>query len=90
MTEKIATACGAGARTLTIPPWLLATAVRAASLLPAFRTINAEMVRRQARDMVFDDIALREALDYKPRPFEPTPADFEVPREALNLQLPSP
>jgi len=89
MTEKIAVACGAGVRTLTLPPWMLAAAVRAASLLPAFRTINAEMVRRQSRDMVFDDTALREALDYKPRPFEPTPADFEIPEEAMKLQLPA-
>ena len=86
MAEKIAATCGAGVRTL--PPWLLAAAVRAASLLPAFNKINAEMVRRQGQDMVFDDTALREALDYKPRPFEPTPADFEVPKEALKLQLP--
>jgi nucleoside-diphosphate-sugar epimerase len=89
MTEKIAAACGAGVRTLTLPPWLLAAAVRAATLLPAFRTINAEMVRRQGRDMVFDDTALREALDYQPRPFEPTQADFKVPEAALELQLPA-
>ena len=88
MTEKIAAACGAGVRTLALPPWMLAAAVRAASLLPAFRAINTEMVRRQGRDMVFDDTALREALDYKPRPFEPTPADFEIPEEAMKLQLP--
>ena len=87
MTEQIAAACGAGVRTL--PPWLLAVAVRTASLLPAFSTINAEMVRRQGQDMVFDDTALREALDYNPRPFEPKAADFEVPKEALKLQLPA-
>ena len=87
MTEKIAAACGAGVRTL--PPWLLVAAVRAASLLPAFSTINAEMVRRQSQDMVFDDTALREALNYNPRPFEPNAADFEVPKEALKLQLPA-
>ena len=87
MTEEIAAACGAGVRTL--PPWLLAAAVRAASLLPAFNAINAEMVRRQSHDMVFDDTALREALNYKPRPFEPTLADFEIPEEALKLQLPA-
>ena len=87
MTEKIAAACGAGVRTL--PPWLLAAAVRAASLLPAFSTINTEMVRRQGQDMVFDDTALREALNYNPRPFEPTLVDFEVPQKALKLQLPA-
>jgi len=88
MAEKIAVACGESVRTRALPPWMLATAVRAASLLPAFRAINTEMVRRQGRDMVFDDTALREALDYQPRPFEPTAADFEVPEEALKLQLP--
>jgi nucleoside-diphosphate-sugar epimerase len=89
MTEKIAATCGTGVRTLALPPWMLAGAVRAASLLPAFRSINAEMVRRQSRDMVFDDSPLRAALDYQPRPFEPTQADFEVPEEALKLQLPA-
>jgi len=88
MTEKIAAACGEGVRTLTLPPWMLAAAVRTASLLPAFRTINTEMVRRQGRDMVFDDTALREALNYNPRPFEPIAADFEIPKDALKLQLP--
>ena len=87
MTEQIAAACGVGVHTL--PPWLLAAAVRTASLLPAFSTINAEMVRRQSQDMVFDDTALREVLDYKPRPFKPTLADFEIPEEALKLQLPA-
>ena len=89
MTEKIAAACGARVRTLALPPWLLAGAVRAASLLPAFRTLNPEMVRRQSRDMVFDDTALREALNYQPRPFEPTRADFEISKEAQKLQLPT-
>jgi len=88
MTKKIAAACGARVRTLALPPWMLTGAVRAASLLPAFRAFNAEMVRRQSRDMVFDDTALRKALDYKPRPFEPTGADFKIPEEALKLQLP--
>jgi len=89
MAQKIAAACGERVRTRTLPTWMLATAVRAASLLPAFRTINTEMVYRQSRDMVFDDTALREALNYKPRPFEPTPADFKVPEEAQKLQLPA-
>ncbi len=62
MAEKIAAACGESVRTRALPPWMLATAVRAASLLPAFRTINTEMVYRQSQDMVFNDTALREAL----------------------------
>jgi len=88
MTEKIAAACGAGIRTLSLPPWLLAAAVRAASLSPAFRSINPEMVHRQSHDMVFDDTPLRAALSYQPRPFNPTPADFKMPEEAQKLQLP--
>ena len=39
--------------------------------------------------MVFDDTALREALDYQPRAFNPSHADFEIPEEALKLQLPT-
>jgi nucleoside-diphosphate-sugar epimerase len=88
MAEKIAAACGTGVRVRALPPILLALAVQAVSMLPAFRAINVEMVRRQGRDMVFDDSLLRKMLDYQPRPFEPSRADFEVPEEARKLQLP--
>jgi len=88
MVEKVAASCPGRVRLLTLPPGLLAGAVRALSWLPPWSGLNAEMVRRQNRDLVFDDSALREALKYDPRPFQPTSADFQVPEYAKKLQLP--
>jgi nucleoside-diphosphate-sugar epimerase len=85
MAERIATACG-GVRTLAVPPAILSTLVRMATVLPAFRGVNAEMVRRQSIDMVFDDKTLRSLLDYQPRPFDPRPEDFEIPPKAARFQ----
>jgi len=85
MAERIATACGA-VRTLAVPPALLSSLVRVTAVLPAFRGVNAEMVRRQGIDMVFDDEPLRSLLGFQPRPFEPRPEDFEIPPEAARFQ----
>jgi nucleoside-diphosphate-sugar epimerase len=75
-------------RLLRLPEGLMATLVRILSLVPGAPSVNAEMARRQNQDLVFDDKALRLALDWTPRPFEPTPADFEVPEHCKSLQLP--
>jgi nucleoside-diphosphate-sugar epimerase len=84
----IATAsCFDGVRPVAIPTALLQTAVSLASAIPAFRDINAEMVRRQAVDLVFDDSSLRTELAWNPRPFRPSPEDFEIPPECRLLQL---
>ena len=88
MMEKTAAACGKKVRILTLSTRVLAAAVRLVALLPAFRGVNPEMVRRQRRDMVFDDSGLRKTLGYQPRPFHPVPADFEIPGLARKLQLP--
>lgn len=74
-------------RLLTLPPGLMVALVRAAGLLGVTRGLNAEMVKRQNRNLVFDDSGLRAALAYRPRPFEPVAADFELPAEAAELQL---
>lgn len=87
MAEKISAVFGSGVRVLALPRWLLAAAVQATSVIPAFRVFNREMVRRQGMDMVFDDTVLREAFGYRPRPFEPARTDFEVPEAARRLQL---
>lgn len=87
MVGRIALACGENIRVLSVAPRLLASAIRFAALIPPLRSINAEMVKRQAADMVFDDSALRNALNYRPRRFEPTAADFRVPEYAAQLQL---
>lgn len=76
-----------GVRPVSIPAGVFGAVAALASLLPGFHGVNAEMVRRQATDLVFDDHAVRVALDYDPRPFRPGPADFSVPAEAGKLQL---
>jgi hypothetical protein len=78
------------ARLLTLPAGLLAALVPLLSRFGGWKGLNAEMARRQNRDLVFDDTALRDALDWSPRPFAPTAADFEIPTHAKTLQLPDP
>jgi len=87
MMEKTAAACSGKVRVLAFDPRWLAAAVKLVALLPAYRGINPEMVWRQAKDMVFDDSGLRKSLDYRPRPFDPAPADFEIPEFAREFQL---
>jgi nucleoside-diphosphate-sugar epimerase len=79
--------CFEGVRAVNLPPGLFILAVRLASLLPAYRGLNAEMVRRQVSDLLFDDSPLREALGFDPRPFQPLAEDFEIPVECQKLQL---
>jgi len=87
MVKKTAAACGDGVRTLALFTPVFSMAARLASGLPGLSGINPEMVKRQSMDMVFDDSGLREALGYSPRPFDPVPADFEIPDFAAELQL---
>jgi len=89
MAERIAAAQPRKVRLLGLPQGVMVALVRARMLLPGSRGLNAEMVRRQNIDLVFDDSAVRQALDWSPRPFEPTPADFEVPGHCQALQLPA-
>jgi nucleoside-diphosphate-sugar epimerase len=88
MAEVIAASCKRRVRVIRVPERLLAVAIATLSLLPRWRSLNAEMVHRQNRDLVFDDSALRKALNYDPRAFKPTLADFEVPEYARKFQLP--
>ena len=73
-------------RLLSLPPGLLAFALWMSSLLRLTAQANREMVARQNVDLVFDDRPIRQALNYEPRPFRPTPADFEIPAEAAKYQ----
>ena len=88
MAERIAAAQPRRARLLGLPQGVMVALVRARALLPGAGGLNTEMVRRQKCDLVFDDSALREALGWSPRPFQPTAADFEVPEHCQALQLP--
>ena len=87
MMEKTAAACGGAVRVVTVNTALFRLAAGLVSLLRAQSGINSEMVRRQGRDMVFDDSEIRKAVDYHPRPFEPGPEDLQVPENARKLQL---
>lgn len=88
MVRKVAAAVPRRVRLVTLPAGLFSALVWLASRLPGLRALSPEMVRRQRRHLVFDDSALREALGWSPRPFQPTAADFEVPEHARALQLP--
>ena len=88
MMEATAVACGKGVRPLALNTAIMKAAAWVVSMMPGFKGVNVEMVRRQERDMAFDDAPLREALPYDPRPFKPGPGDFEIPAFARALQLP--
>jgi nucleoside-diphosphate-sugar epimerase len=81
MAELIFDALEKPRRIVSLPPWLMAVLVRFVSLLPRWRGVNREMVRRQNIDLVFDDSVLQGSLEYEPRPFKPSAADFEIPSE---------
>jgi hypothetical protein len=67
---------------LHLPQWLFVLAVNFGKLFMASGGINAEMVRRQRLDLVFDDRQARESLGYNPRPFKPQAEDFGLPGSA--------
>jgi nucleoside-diphosphate-sugar epimerase len=78
MVERLASCGERRIRPLALPESPLFAMVSVASKLGPWRGINPEMVRRQARDMVFDDTPFRAMLGWDPRPFEPTAADFRI------------
>jgi nucleoside-diphosphate-sugar epimerase len=90
MVQRVAAAVPRRVRLVTLPVGLFSAMVWLVSRLPEWRGLSTEMVRRQNRDLVFDDSGLRRVLGWSPRPFEPTAADFEVPESARALQLPPP
>jgi len=45
------------------------------------------MVRRQGKDLVFDDRQARELLGYSPRAFRPRVEDFRRPDQAVLRRL---
>lgn len=79
MVTRTFSAVGKPARLLRLPEWFFVLMARAAGLFRADSELNAEMVRRQAVDLVFEDEIARELLDYDPRPFNPKEADFLLP-----------
>ena len=79
MVSRIFPAMGKPVRLLRLPEWLFVSMVNVAGLFRSDSGLNAEMVRRQAVDMVFDDHQARELLGHSPRPFDPTGGDFSLP-----------
>lgn len=79
MVTRTFSAVGKPARLLRLPEWFFVLMARAAGLFRADSELNAEMVQRQAVDLVFEDEMARELLDYDPRPFNPKEADFLLP-----------
>ena len=87
MVREIFRALGRKPRLIHLPPNLLATMTAVARLLPGLRSINPEMVRRQALDLVYDDLEARSELGHAPRPFELRSTDFRTPPHDLLLQV---
>lgn len=87
MVRAVFRALGRKPRLIHLPPELLATMTVVARLVPGMRSINAEMVRRQASDLVYDDFKARSELGHAPRPFEPRIADFKPPPREYLLEL---
>jgi len=79
MVKRIFAAHGKPARLLRLPEWLFAPAANIAGRLKPGSGLNGEMVRRQRRDLVFDDHEARALLAYDPRPFNPVLGDFSLP-----------
>jgi nucleoside-diphosphate-sugar epimerase len=86
MVRRIFGALGKPERLLRLPGWVFAWLAGAVGLLKPGGSINAQMVRRQADDLVFDDSVAREKLGYDPRPFRPGEKDFSL--AALKEHLP--
>lgn len=87
MVELVFDSLGKRRRILRVPAGLLTLPVRLFAWLPSFQGMNPQMISRQKIDLVFDDSPLKQALDYKPRSFKPTSADFEIPSSANKYQL---
>ena len=75
-------------RLLRLPPALFAGILKLLRAARIKRGLTSEMVRRQSRDLVFDDREFRQTLDWKPRPFMLSASDFEIPHSSEKLRLP--
>ncbi|MEJ2534104.1 MAG: NAD-dependent dehydratase [Gammaproteobacteria bacterium] len=89
MAGRVCEALGRPRRLLPLPSGPFAAAAGAVGVLTG-SGLNAEMVRRQARDLVFDDREARDALGVAPRGFRPRRSDFPPPSEAVMADLARP
>lgn len=70
MVEAIFRALGKKPRIVRIPLQAFALLVKGASLVPAYKHINLEMVNRINLDLAFDHLAAKQDFGYSPRKFE--------------------
>lgn len=79
MVSKIFAALKKPDRLVHLPQWLFILLIQTAGYLGMGGGLNAEMVKRQGRNLVFDDRQARELLNYSPRSFAPALKDFSLP-----------
>lgn len=79
MVRRIFVALGKTERLVYLPQWLFVLLAGFVGTLKPGMKINAEMVKRQKTDLLFDDGPARQLLAYKPRPFAPVERDFGLP-----------
>lgn len=72
-------AAGRPVRLLPLPGFAVPLASGLSGLVPGAGRVSTQMLRRQSRDLVFDDSKAREALQHTPRPFRPNESDFRLP-----------
>ena len=79
MVARVFTALGKPVRLLRLPEWLFVFLIKLANRFKKDGGINAEMVRRQQLDLVFEDPQAHQLLDFNPRSFNPDAGDFSLP-----------
>lgn len=85
MVERAVAAAGCEPRLLPLPTALLALALGLAGRWRDGADTAAPMAERQNRDLTFE-AAIWARCGLRPRPFRPTPQDFEVPPGMAELQ----
>jgi nucleoside-diphosphate-sugar epimerase len=90
MVARVFDALHCPQKIINLPAGLLAAVVTVARLLPAFRGLRAEMVRRQNRDLVYDDSTARRLAGHQARTFQLTQADLSLPTAEILVRLAEP
>jgi uncharacterized protein YbjT (DUF2867 family) len=86
MATAVFRSLGRKARLLSLPARGLAGVTRMAGRFVGPDRLNAQMLLRQERDLVFDDQAVRKRFNFQPREFRPVPADFVLPDDVKRYQ----
>lgn len=76
MVARISEALGRRTRILTVPRQVFVLAIALARLLPRYAHLSAGMADRMATDMVFDNTAAKQKLNWHPRRFDLLPSDL--------------